>query len=211
MPTRRTRALTVLPMLLLVATATGCPHDDDTAPPLGSATATDSTTGPDHGDATGPAMIPGPGLDSTGAWQDPCIDDYDGHHDLASPFALGLDTNDTTRAILGDELLLGVGNEQGSDRLVVCPSSPDFFSVQLACAGYLGVDVRRLGDGGIDLHVYADGIELDHASGTWHGFHLKPLHLPALAQSYTLEVRHTDGDAQAYSLDLYVLPTAPCS
>jgi hypothetical protein len=198
-------------LFLLIAADAGCPGGgglDDGNMGTSSSSSASAPGGPTAGPSTSPATS----LDSTGASIDPCSDDYDGNHDLPSAFALGLETTDTARAIFGDQVLVGFGNEQGDDRLVACPGVPDFFSVEPVCAGYLGVDLRRLDDAGeLDLYLYADGAEVAQAVGTWSGFYLKPLHRPVTAQGYTIEVRQTSGGAQPYSLDVYLLATAPCS
>lgn len=200
-------------LALVVLAATGCPGDGGCGggevDPGDGATSVSTTGGPVGTAATGLD----PGLDSTGTPADPCIDDYEGNHSLASAFALGLDaTTDIPRAIFGDQQLFGVGNEQGEDRLVVCPGSPDFFALEVACTGYLGVDLRRLGDGDLDLHVYdADGVEVDGAVGDWEGFVLAPLHRRVEAGEVAVEVRHAGGGAQGYALDVYVLPVEGCS
>lgn len=94
---------------------------------------------------------------------------------------------------------------------MVCPNTPDFFSIQPVCAGYLGVDLRRLDEGALDLYLYAEGTEVARVAGTWNGFYLEPLHRPVDPQTYAIEVRHASGGAQPYSLDVYLLATAPCS
>lgn len=193
----------VLAMVLLTIGCTGGSGGDGP----GETGETDATAGT----TTTPAATPGAAsLDSTGAPLDPCADDYDGHHELASAFPLGLSTTATARAVFGDGVLLGVGNEQGTDHLVACPGAPDFFAVEIACPGYLGVDLRRLGEGELDLHLYADGVELEAVVGTWSGFFLEPLHRWVEPRTYAIEVRHADGFGSPYSLDVVVLPTQPC-
>jgi hypothetical protein len=204
MPLPRTRSLAML--VPIWVSVSGCPGGGG-----GSGVGTTGTSGTSAGRATGSATNPATSLDSTGAPGDPCSDDYDGNHDIAAAFALGLETTDTARATFGDQTIIGLGNEQGEDRLVVCPGTPDFFSIVPVCAGYLGVDLRRLDGGTLDLFLYTEGTEIGRAVGTWYGFYLKPLHRPVDPQGYTIEVRHASGGAQPYSLDVYLLATAPCS
>ena len=211
MVARRGSSPALLIPLLLVAAHAGCQGGVGHGGPAPDST---GSSGAPPGTTSGPTTAPPPSVDSTGAPADPCSDDYDGNHDVASAFVLGLEANeilDTARNVFGDQLIFGVGNERGEDRLVVCPGAPDFFAVEPACAGYLGVDLRRLDDGSLDLHLYAEGTELDRAVGTWNDFYLKPLHHPVSARTYTIEVRHASGGAQPYSLDVYLLAAAPCS
>lgn len=203
----KTKRSALLPSLLVLGSA-GCPGDDGGG--TGSTAGTDGTGITTTTNATTATTSPATSADETGSPSDPCDDDYDGNHDVSSPHVLALDTTDTARAVLGDQAIGGVGNEQGGDRLVVCPERPDFFAVDPACAGYMGIDVRRLDGGEVDLYLYAEGVEVDRAVGTWNGFFLKPLHRPVDPQRYTIEVRHADGGEQPYSLEVYVLPTAPC-
>jgi hypothetical protein len=197
----------------LIAASAGCPRGGGGGPDDGTAGMSGTSVGPTAGPETGPVTS----LDSTGSPSDPCSDDYDGNHDIASAFALGLEATeviDIAQAVFGDQTVLGFGNEQGEDRLVVCPGAPDFFSIEPVCSGYLGIDLRRFNGGELDeldLYLYADGAEVARALGTWSDFYLKPLHRPVSAQGYTIEVRHASGGAQPYSLDVYLLAMAPCS
>lgn len=189
---------TLLASLLALASS-GCPSDDG------------NTSGAAATEITATIMTnPGASVDETGTLAGPCDDDYDGNHEAALPHVLGLDTTDTARAILGDQVIGSTGNEQGGDRLVVCPERSDFFAVDPSCAGYLGIDVRRLDEGEIDVYLYAGGVEVDRAGGTWNEFFLKPIHRSVIPQRYIIEVRHAAGDVQPYSLETYVLPTVPC-
>ncbi|MCX4243193.1 hypothetical protein OEB96_21355 [Paraliomyxa miuraensis] len=190
-----------MPLLALVLTA--CPphgeHDTGAGTTDLTATSTATVLGGDPS-----------GLDSTGALVDPCADDYDGNHDLASPHPLVLDTTDTAQVTLGDQLLFGSTAEQGQDRLAVCADRPDFFSFEAACASYLVVDLRRIGDGELDLHLHHEGIEVEQVLGTWGGFFLKPVLRPIDPGSYVLEVRHPGNGAPEYAVQVHVLPGSPC-
>jgi hypothetical protein len=197
---------TILAALILAAS--GCPDDrGGTSAESGTSSGTTSPTVGSEPNPTG-------SLDTTaGLPADPCLDDYDGNHEVASAHSLGLvatEVIDFARGTVGDRVISGAGNEQGEDRLVVCADAPDFFSIAPVCPGYLGIDLRRQAPGALDLYLYAEGQEVARAVGTWNGFYLKPLHRPVTPQTYTIEVRHAGGEAQPYSLDVYLLATAPC-
>lgn len=197
--------------------AAGCPGGGSGGGghgPDGGTVGSTGVPGTSTGTSLEPETPPATSLDSTGSPVDPCSDDYDGNHELASALALGIEATEaieTAQAILGDQQIFGFGNEQGEDRLVVCPDAPDFFSISPVCAGYLGVDLRRQDEGALDLYLYSEGTEVTRAVGTWHEFYLKPLHRGVSTQTYTIEVRHASGGAQPYSLEVYLMATAPCS
>jgi hypothetical protein len=206
MPTIATR-LASIPLLFLCLAA--CPPDDTGGSGTGGTATSDRDAA---GDDQGPWFdtmfdtTPSDPPDRPG----PCTDDYDGNQDPASAHPLAIDTTHTVQTILGDHLVSRDGTERGQDRLVACPEHPDFFSIEPACAGYLGVDLRRLDGGPLDLRLYADGQLLEHALGTWHGFFLKPLHRRIQARPHTIEVRHAGGAPSPYSLEVYFLPAPSC-
>lgn len=211
MSLRYSRSLEVSRMLVLgVLSLVGCPGGGGggSIPSDGTTSAASTLDG-----APGGAVTDGePGLDSTGSPIDPCVDDYEGNHSLPSAFALGLESTDMVRGTFGDGVILGAGNQQGQDHLVVCPGLPDFFSLEVACAGFVGIVVRRAGDGDVELHLYdADGLELDGAVEAWNGFIIQPIHRFVEAGEHIIEARHGGGGAQEYGLDVYVLPMQPCT
>ena len=183
--------------LLLVLTLTTCVPDDGR----------DGETGDTDIAATGEDPS---ALDSTGTTVDPCTDDYDGNHDLASAHPLLLDTTENALVVLGDGILSGASVEQGQDLLVVCGGRPDFFSFDAACPGYLIVDSHGAGGGDIDLVVHADGGAIVEAIGTWRSFFLKAIVLPIDAGAHVLEIRDSGNGARSYAMSVRVLPIAPC-
>lgn len=192
------------PAVLLALALTACVpddgHGDDADPTDLTVTSAATVIGADP-----------PGLDSTGATVDPCADDYDGNHDLASAHPLLLDTTEVALAVIGDGILSGASSEQGQDQLAVCDGRPDFFSFDATCPSYLVVDSHGTLDGDIDLLVNVNGFSIAEAIGTWKHFFVKPVMLPIGAGAHTLEVRYSGSGAPAYVLHVHVLPIAPCS
>lgn len=192
---------------LLVTLAT-CTSDDGT-----TGRATDGTTA--SGDPP-PASPTDSAVDSTGAPLDPaCIDDYHGNQDPQAALDLVLETTDTAVIVLGDGLAADPP-ELGTDQLVVCEAAPsDFFVLEAQCPGFLGIEARTLGGGVPELLLYEGTIlpgdqPVEQAVGDWYGFFLKPLQWEVDPGSYVIEVRHSGGGSQPYSLAVALLPDSPC-
>lgn len=154
--------------------------------------------------------------DSTGAHIDPaCIDDYHGNQHRPAALELALDTSDTAVLVLGDGSA-AIPPESGNDELVVCASHPsDFFVMQTQCPAHLAIEARALEGKTPELLLYDGALPLDaepiaQVMGTWDDFFLKPLHRALDAGSYIIEVRHSGGVPQRYSLTVTVLPDSTC-
>lgn len=188
------------PALLATLLAIGCGSDD--APPPSA-------------DSTG-IMVPDPAPvgatdDGATAGEAPdadCPDHYVGHEQATNPWPLEVLP---IQAILGDGVA-ATAAEPAGDRLAVCSAAPsDFFALQTQCPGYLVVELRRLGALVPDLVLYdGTGQPVKELMGTWERFVLKPLHRHVEAGSHVLEVRHSGGDPQAYSLTVLLLPDSMC-
>lgn len=169
----------------------GCPGDDGTMPndratTGGAAGATTTTSGTlDHG--------------SAGADEPLCIDAYHGNQDASAAALLELGTAAADISV---------------DSLVVCNSSPsDFFALAAECGGYLSIEARRIEREERympDLVLYEDGQPIEAIMGVWNSFYLKPLQLHVGAGPHVLEVRHSGGKAQRYSLAVVLLPDSAC-
>jgi hypothetical protein len=176
--------------VMLSVLLTACPGDD-------AAPARGTTAGSSSGTSTGQPYEPG-GADSTGDAEE-CADAYPGNHDAATatPIALGTDSSDVA---LGD--------------LVVCSTAPsDFYALLTECAGYLSVEIRRLEREEPympDLVLYDDDQPVEELMGVWRRAWLKPLQRHVDPGTHVLEVRHSGGDAQRYSLTAVLLPDSTC-
>jgi hypothetical protein len=193
--------------LLTLGALASCREDGEPAASRGSdGTATSAAPPPtDSGVA-----------DSTGAPLDPaCIDDYHGNQLHQTALDLALDTTDTAFIVLGDGFVASP-LELGSDELVVCDAAvSDFFVLQAQCPGYLAIEARKLEGSVPDLYLYDDSFEqsgqpIAQAVGDWSGFFLKPLQRQVDAGSHVIEVRHSGGGPERYSLTVILLPDSPC-
>jgi hypothetical protein len=150
--------------------------------------------------------------DPTGASLDPaCIDDYHGNQARRAALELPFDTTDAASVVLGDGFVAGAA-ELGGDALVVCAAAAsDFFRLRAQCPGYLAIEVRTLEGGVPELLLYDDtGRPIEQVVGDWSGFFLKPLQRTIEAGTHVIEVRHSGGGAERYSLAVIVLPDSPC-
>lgn len=72
-----------------------------------------------------------------------------------------------------------------------------------------------LGGGVPELLLYEGTVlpgdqPVEQAVGDWYGFFLKPLQWEVDPGSYVIEVRHSGGGSQPYSLAVALLPDSPC-